>query len=335
MSKILVTGGTGLVGSHLLYHLTQQGCSPIAIKRKESDIQNVNKIFRYYSSKHNILFNKISWVECDILDLLKLENIIESTEYIYHCAAFISFNNSDKEKMLNVNTTGTTNIIDLSLKHNIKRLCFVSSIATLGVNNNLPVHENCIWQWKDQSGYAISKYLAEIEVWRGFAEGLSGFIVNPSLIIGPGSWESGIGTIIQKIKWGLPFYPNGSCGLIDVSDLAKIMVKLMNSDITNERFIINAEHMSYKQLMCTVANSLHRPPPFIKTPNWLMKLFIYLDIFISKIRGRRIELSTDAIKHTTSNIILDTSKINQTINFQYNSIEESLKNCVKIFNNNT
>ena len=204
------------------------------------------------------LFNKIHWQECDILDIVSLESIVKSVTHIYHAAALISFNNGDKDKMIEVNTTGTSNIIDLAVKHNVSRVCFVSSIATLGNNNNLPVNEHCLWSWDNQSAYAISKHLAEMEVWRGFAEGLSGFIVNPSLIIGPGSWHSGIGTIINKAKLGMPFYPPGSCGVIDVKDLVDIMIKLMHSDITNERFIVNSAHMSYKDLMTIIAKCLNK-----------------------------------------------------------------------------
>ena len=331
MSKILVTGGTGLVGSHLLYFLVKNGETPIAIRRKNSDILNVKKIFSYYNNNYEQLFQKITWKECDILDVIKLDDIIQGIQYIYHCAALISFNNSDKNKMIEINTTGTSNIIDMSLKYNIKRICFVSSIATLGSNNNLPIDESCFWNWENQSGYAISKYLAEMEMWRGFSEGLSGFIVNPSLIIGPGSWDSGIGTIIKKGQLGIPFYPSGSCGLIDVNDLVEIMIKLMKSSITNERFIINSEHISYKHLMSIIAKSFKKRQPYIKLNSFFMKFFILIDILVNMIRGTKIDLSTDAVKYTSSSILLSSDKINTEIPFNYRNIEDSLKKCINIF----
>ena len=333
MKKILVTGGTGLVGAHLLYQLTKAGYNPIATKRKKSNIENTRKIFKCYSNKSNDLFEKINWVECDILDIIELEKIVQNITHIYHAAALISFNNSRKNEMIEINATGTSNIIDLALKHNVIRLCYVSSIATLGSNYNLPVNENCIWDWSNKSGYAISKYLAEMEVWRGFAEGLSGFIVNPSLIIGPGSWNSGIGTIINKAQWGMPFYPAGRCGLIDVNDLVEIMAKLMNSDVSNERFIINAEHMTYHKLMTIVSQSLNKRGPFIKLNRHFMKFFILLDVVINKIRNKRIELSVDAVKYTNSEILLNSQKINETISFSYRNIKNSLQECINIFIN--
>ena len=333
MSKILVTGGTGLVGAHLLYYLTKDGYHPIAIKRTNSNILNVKKIFSYYSNEYNTLFEQITWKECDILDIVKLEDIIKDSVEIYHCAALISFNNNDKNEMININTTGTANVIDLALKHNIKRLCYVSSIATLGSNNNLPLDENCIWDWTNKSGYAISKHLAEMEVWRGFAEGLSGVIVNPSLIIGPGSWESGIGTIINRSQSGLPFYPPGSCGVIDVKDLTEIMIKLMKTNISNERFIINSDHITYKDLMSIVATSLNKKPPYIRLRPFIMKFFIALDIIWNKFRGKRIELSTDAVKYTTQEIRLNSKKINDNIKHHYRNIETTLIESINLFIN--
>lgn len=331
MTKILVTGGTGLVGAHLLYSLTKSGVYPIAIKRATSNIENVKKIFSYYSDESDTLFKQIQWKECDILDIVKLDLIIKDVAYIYHSAALVSFNNALKDKMIEINATGTSNLIDLAIKHNIKKICYISSIATLGSNYNCPIDENCFWDWTNQSGYAISKHLAEMEVWRGFKEGLEGVIVNPSLIIGPGSWDSGIGTIIKKSKIGSPFYPPGSCGVIDVQDLVQIMLQLMHSSITNQRFIINSEHINYKNLMSIVAKKLNKKPPYIQLKPWIMKLFISIDIICSKLRGKPVELSTDAVKYTTNNIILNSTKINNTIEYSYRNIYESLTECTSIF----
>ena len=150
MTKILVTGGTGLVGAHLLYSLTKNGAYPIAIKRATSNIQNVKKIFSYYSDDSETLFQQIQWKECDVLDIVKLDLIIKEVTYIYHSAALISFNNKLKDKMIEINATGTANIIDLAIKHDIQKICYVSSIATLGSNHNLPIDESCFWDWTNQ-----------------------------------------------------------------------------------------------------------------------------------------------------------------------------------------
>jgi len=331
MKKILVTGGTGLVGAHLLFQLTCLGKNPIAIKRKNSDIKNVKKIFAYYSENFENLFNQIKWIECDILDICQLDKVIKSVNCIYHAAALVSFNSALKNQMIENNATGTSNVVDCALKHNIQKICHVSSIATLGSNEQNNVDENCIWDWTNKSAYAISKYLAEMEVWRAFGEGLNGVIVNPSLIIGPGFWDSGIGTIINNSKNISPFYPQGSCGIIDVNDLVKIMIKLMNSDVSNNRFIINSDHISYKEILRIVNKQLKISPPSIKLPKFLMSIFIYLNIFYNTLIGGKIELSTDAIKYTTQKIILNTAKINKLIKFNYKNTQESLTSCVNLY----
>ena len=335
MSKTLVTGGTGLVGAHLLYHLTKAGKSPIALKRQTSNIKNVKKIFNYYSKNGSNLFNQIIWKNCDILDILVLEDIIKNVKIIYHCAAFVSFNESLKKEMIEVNTVGTSNIIDLSLKHGINQICHVSSIATLGDNKGLPADENTYWSWDNKSSYAVSKYLAEMEVWRGFGEGLNGFIVNPSLIIGPGFWNSGIGTIIRKSKISGPFYVPGSCGVIDVNDLTKIMILLMEKKITNERFIINSDHISYKKLMTIISTELNKTKPYIKLSPIIIKILIYINIIWNKVKGTKIELSSDAVKYTKTAFLLNSSKINKIISYNYIEISESIKKCAKLYSKET
>ena len=335
MSKTLVTGGTGLVGAHLLYHLIIAGEKPVALKRPTSNLQNVINIFNFYSKDGEKLFNKITWKNCDILDVIVLDEIIKNIQIIYHCAALVSFNNEFKNQMLEVNTVGTSNIIDLSLKHNIKQICYVSSIATLGKNGDLPADENTHWSWENKSGYAISKYLAEMEVWRGFSEGLNGFIVNPSLIIGPGFWDSGIGTIIKKTLISGPFYVSGSCGVIDVNDLTKIMISLIDKKITNERFIINSEHISYKELMTIISTQLNLTKPFIKLPQIILKILICLNIIWNKLTGKKIEISLDTVKYTKKTFLLDSSKIEKAISHSYIKTSESIKKCIELFKQNS
>jgi dihydroflavonol-4-reductase len=331
MSKILVTGGTGLVGAHLLYQLVTQGLKPIAIKRDNSDTNQVKELFSYYSENYKELFKNIEWKNCDVLDVTQIDYLLNGVNQIYHCAALVSFNSKLKDEMLETNYTGTKNIIDMALKNNVSRICYVSSIATLGSNNDMAVNEDCYWSWDNKSSYAVSKYLGETEVWRGFAEGLSGFIVNPSLIIGPGFKNSSISKIINMSKYGSPLYPPGSCGIIDVRDLVSIMDKLMQSDITNERFIINSHHITYKELMSLISVMFNKPKPKIKIGSFLINCLLLLYILIQKIIGQKIELSLDAIKYTTSDILLDSSKINEYQSFNYRDYTKTIEESVELF----
>lgn len=325
MSKILVTGGTGLVGAHLLYKLVSQGVKPIAIRRENSDMTQIKELFNYYNQNSQNIFKNIEWVDCDILDVMKVDNVLNGINQIYHCAAAVSFNNKLKDEMLETNYTGSKNIIDMALKNNVSRICYVSSIATLGSNNNMAVNEDCYWSWDNKSSYAISKYLGETEVWRGFAEGLSGVIVNPSLIIGPGFKNSGISKIINMSKYGFPIYPPGSCGIIDVKDLVDLMEKLMNSEITNERFIINSNHISYKELISLISVIFNKPKPKIKIGSFVINFLMLIYLFVQKIRVKQADISFDAIKHTTTNILLDSSKINSYENYKYRNYKKTIQ----------
>ena len=187
----LVTGGTGLLGAHLLYKLCNEHGTIRAIKRSSSSTDTVKHIFSYYSKQPESLFNKIEWVDCEILDITELETVFEGVQQVYHCAAMVSFDSRDKDILFETNITGTANIVNLCLDKNIEKLCHVSSVAALGRSEDQSAIDETA-HWKDDkfnSQYAVSKYLSEMEVWRGIEEGLNAVIVNPSVILGPGKME--------------------------------------------------------------------------------------------------------------------------------------------------
>ena len=260
---ILVTGGTGLLGSHLLFELVHSGKKVKALKRKTSDLNNVKKTFSYYSNNAKDLFAYIEWVDGDILDIYSISESLENVSEIYHCAAVVSFNPKDKEEMMRVNVNGTANLVNASLERNIKKICHVSSIAALGRADHSGItDENSLWKnSKSNSCDSISKYAGEKEVWRGIEEGLNAVIVNPSVILGPGDWKKGSSGFFPLVWNGLKFYTDGVNGYIDVRDVAKAMIKLMESNISSERFILSSENLSYKQLFEMIAESIGCKPP--------------------------------------------------------------------------
>ncbi len=271
---ILVTGGTGFLGAHLLYKLTQTEHKVRAIKRKNSSTALVEKIFSYYTDDVISLLKKIEWVEGDILDVVSLENNFKDIDYVYHTAAVVSFNPKDKEKLFETNVEGTANVVNVSLTKKVKKLCHVSSIAALGrAGNNGITDEESPWN-KDAgiSNYSLSKYQAEQEVWRGIAEGLNAVIVNPSVILGPGDWNTGSCKLFKTVYDGLKVYTKGINGYIDVNDVANAMIWLMNSDVSGERFVLNSENVSYKQLFEWMANSLKVSPPSIQVSPFLSEI---------------------------------------------------------------
>ncbi|MBP6424881.1 MAG: NAD-dependent epimerase/dehydratase family protein, partial [Flavobacterium sp.] len=201
---ILVTGGTGLVGAHLLLHLVEQGENVRALCRTKSSIEKTKNLFFLYHKPH--LFEKIEWIEADILDIPSLEIAFQNIEFVYHCAALISFDPKEEESIRKTNIEGTANIVNFCLAFGIKKMLFVSSIAALEDPNATETTISETTEWnpeKPHSDYAISKYGAEMEIWRGQQEGLNVIIVNPGVILGPGFPEQGSGALFSAVAKGL------------------------------------------------------------------------------------------------------------------------------------
>ncbi|OWY21314.1 3-beta hydroxysteroid dehydrogenase [Sphingobacteriales bacterium UPWRP_1] len=252
LTPVLVTGATGFAGSHLLRYLVANGQPVRAAKRPESNLKWVQDIA-----------HKVEWVNCDVLDVQGLYEAMEGIEQVYHCAAVVSFNPKEKNLMRQTNVDGTANVVNMALERGVKKLLHVSSIAALGRKLNQPeVDENTVWDDSPvNTQYAISKYLAEREVWRGIAEGLEAVIVNPSVIIGEGNWQTGSCRLFTQVWEGLKFYPTGGTGFVDVADLTVIMHRLMNSPVSGQRFIVNAHNLSYRRFFTLVAQYLGKPAP--------------------------------------------------------------------------
>lgn len=321
---ILVTGATGLVGSHLVLSLLQQGQSVRALYRTEQNKERVQKVFKYYN--HPDLFQRIEWARADVLDIPSLESAFIGIDFVYHCAAFISFNPDDEEKLRKVNIEGTANIVNFCLDKEIKKLCYVSSIAALG---DLKEFENEITEeteWNSEvphNDYAISKYGAEVEVWRAHQEGLKVVIVNPGVILGPFFWEEGSGDIYKKVKSEIPFYTTGGTGFISVLDLVKTMIFLQNSEISGERFTIVSETKTYQEITNLIAEKLRVKKPKYEAKKWMTGMVWKIDWFLG-VFGKTRVLSKDMARslHNVDNF--DTSKSQKVLPFQFQKIQSYL-----------
>lgn len=324
---ILVTGGTGLVGSHLLYKLISNNETVKAIYRKPHKLENVKNVFSCYTNNYEELFNKIEWFQTDLLDIPLLSEVFQDITYVYHCAAFVSFEPNKFDTLRTTNIEGTANIVNLCLSNNIKKLCHVSSIATLGSTlNNLPISEDTIWNpEEDNNVYAISKYGAEMEVWRATQEGLDVVIVNPGVILGPGIWKYGTGSLFKKAHKGFKHYTSGTVALIDVDDVINIMIHLLNSDIKNERFVLVVENWTYKQFLQALAISVNSKKPQKEAKPWLLNMAWRLDWVKNILTGKRRQLTKHLTVSLTSETHYSNQKIKSTLNYNFKTIETSIK----------
>jgi len=332
---ILVTGATGLVGSHLLFQLVSKGEHVRALIRDKAKIVHVRKVFSYYSQTPNQLIEKIEWVTGDVLDILSLENAFENIQVVYHCAAVVSFNNSSKRELMQTNIEGTENVVNLCIEKQIKKLCYVSSIAAIGSSENgdLITEENKWIPSNDHSLYSISKFKSEMEVWRGIEEGLNAVIVNPSVILGPGFWNAGSGEIISTAAKGTPFYTDGITGFVDVRDVVDVMIQLAESDITEQRFILNAENCSYKDLFYMIADSSGKKRPKYNAGKNLLTFARIADSVLSKLTFRKPKITKSIIKSSLNKSKYSNQKIKSTLNKEFIPLQETIRFTTEKYNN--
>jgi nucleoside-diphosphate-sugar epimerase len=322
---ILVTGGTGLVGTHLLFHLLSKGLAVRAIHRQDSDLDRVKKVFSYYGDRPKEYFKRIIWVEADLNNIPALEQAFEDVTHVYHCAALISFDPGDFRLLQKVNQEGTANITNLCIAHNVQKLCYVSSIAAIGKSQNGSiVSEENDWTDNKANVYALTKYLAELEVWRASQEGIPVVIVNPGVILGPGFWHEGSGVLFRLAAQGTRFYPPGGTGFVTVSDVVEIMVALMESEITAERFILIDKNLTYKEILGNIAREFGKPAPQIAIKLWHLQFLWRLDWLWNLISRRKRKLTKKQVTSLKHPEVYSNRKVLGLLNFEFELMAESI-----------
>lgn len=324
---VLVTGGTGLVGSHLLYQLAQQDEKVVAIHRKNSNLETVKNVFSYYTDDVEPLFNTIIWIEADINDIPALTIAFKGVTKVYHSAALISFNSSDYRKMRKINIEGTANIVNLCIENKIEKLCFVSSVAAIGKPlTGKNINEENEWNVADNNyGYAITKHGAELEVWRAGQEGVNIVIVNPGVILGSGFWENGSGKLFDKTYNGFPFYTEGVTGFVDVKDVTTVMMRLMNGKIKNERYILVSENQSFKHVFFTIADAFGKKRPSIKVSKLLSGIGWRVNWLLSKFSGKTPMITKQSVKSSHNSYQYSNKKIKEALEYQFIPLEKTIK----------
>lgn len=327
---ILVTGATGLTGAHLALHLLQQGEQVRAIYRTKQSLGKTQRLFDLYGASD--LFSKIDWHRADVTDVPALEKAFDGVTRVCHCAAVISFNREDEESLRKTNIEGTANMINLALAFGIRRFCHVSSVAAIGdpVIPGDTVTEECEWNPAvHYHDYAISKYGAEMEVWRGHQEGLEVVIVNPGIIIGPGFWGTGSGQIFSTVAKGMKFYTQGVTGYVSVWDVVKAIHQLLDSTIDGERFILVSENLTYKQVIDWVAGELRVKKPDAYARPWLTSLGWRID-WLMALLGKRRMLSKEGATSLHKTTHYSSEKIIKALHFTFEPIEEAIRKTVVI-----
>ncbi len=321
---VLITGANGLVGSYLCRYLLQQGQKVRAIHRNNCNFKLIEDIK-----------DQIEWVEGDILDLMSLEDAMKGIKKVYHCAAVISYLGKYADKMMRVNVEGTANIVNIALDNKIDKLIYISSIAALGRTGkpNEIVSEKTPWDRKNStSDYSKSKFLAEREVWRAMAEGINAAIINPSIIVGAGNWDAGSCKLFSTIHNGFKFYTGGVTGYVDVRDVVKIAFSLMENNITNERFIVSAENLSYKEFLTTIAYELQVKGPTMMAGKSLSSLAWRAEWFKSKFSGMEPSVTRQTATIANKKVYFNNTKVVKELHYNFIPIKKSIADTASSFN---
>ncbi len=314
VKKVFVTGSTGLLGSHLITQLIEDGHDVTAMYRTSIPATIVSKY--------------VNWVKGDILDIIFLEEILGSFDEIYHCAAVVSFNPNDKDEMFQTNINGTANMVNAALSVGVSKFCYVSSVAALGEGNNNGIINELIDYntQKFNSHYGLSKFLAEKEVWRAIGEGLNAIIINPSIILGAGNWTKGSSAIFKAAYESFPWYAEGITGFVDVNDVVKAMTMLMQNKISGERFIISSENKSYKEVFSAIANVFAKQPPHKRVTRFIAAVIWRIEALKFKMTGKEPLVTKETAHDALAINKYDSNKLQMHFpEFSFTPISETIQ----------
>jgi nucleoside-diphosphate-sugar epimerase len=319
---VFVTGGTGFLGSWLLRRLVEKGYRIRALRRPDSSMDLVRDIA-----------DGIEWVAGDVTDVVSLEAAFVGVTHVFHAAAMISFHPRDALRMEQVNVEGTANVVNLSLDFGVRKLIYVSSVSAIGRSRlQSEVDEKSQWvRSKSITNYAQSKYLAEQEVWRGHAEGLPVAIVNPSMILGNGFWSQGTGRFFSLVDEGLRFAPIGTAGFVDVRDVARYMVQLLESDIDGQRYILNAQNLTFSEFFQMIALAIGKKTAFIKITPLLAEVGWRFEWLKERLLGTVPALTKESARASVSSYTFRNDKSKSLFGFEYTPVDQSIRDMASQF----
>lgn len=322
----LITGATGFLGAYTALEFLRAGYNVKGTYRSTSSIKKAKHIFCYHPDGLK-LFDSIEWVNVDLEDYNEVKKAFQNVDFVVHTAAEVSFNKRRKNQIIENNTRMAAYVVDAALETGVKKLCHISSIAALGstTNGDLINEETKFSSVKEQSGYSISKFYSEMEVWRGINSGLNAVILNPSVIFGAGDWKSSSSTFVATAGKGTPFYTLGVTGFVDVKDVAHVCRLTLESELSGERYLLSAENINYQELFNSMADELGKKRPSIKATPALMKVVACACMGTSLLTGKEPQITFSIARSAWSKMYYDGSKIEKLLNFKYTPISETIR----------
>lgn len=335
---ILITGASGLLGTHLISELLKNGYPPhqlrLLIRTADRKVRIQDVLQYYHPEKAGEWFAQLEFQLGDICDLIDLEDAMLGCEKVIHCAALVSFHRRDFSSLFEINRRGTANVVNTALKMNIKHLVHISSTAAIGsdsLNQEIIRRETNRWNANEKvSGYSLSKYSAEKEVWRGMEEGLSAVIVNPSLLVGAGNWNESSLQILRTLSGGLKFYTSGANAFVDVRDVAHVIYRLLETNQSGERYLVAGHNLAFKDFFDTVCNQLDTKPPSILAGKFAVSLAWRLSRFTERFTGIRPTITKESARSSMQSTSFSNEKIKTLFpDFEFTPLSDTIANAVK------
>lgn len=320
--RALVTGGTGFIGSHLVRRLLEAGYAVKVLARHPGR----NNEHRQLSASQ---LDLVEWIGASLADPGQIEACLRDVDVVFHCAARISFHSLDRATLYNTNVAGTARLINACLELGVKRFIHLSSVAALGRPTRADgvVDERAEWDDKSHpTTYAHSKFLAELEVWRGQEEGLEVAMANPSIVIGPGKIDHrGSNRFYLMGQKGMPVFPTGSVGFVDVRDVAEVLYRLDRDSLTGQKFVLNSANLSYRSFFQRISEITGAPSPRFPLPYLPAMGVATLMEWLSLALNKRFALTRETIRAACSHTQYDGSAILSVLpDFQYRNFDDTL-----------
>jgi nucleoside-diphosphate-sugar epimerase len=317
---ILVTGSAGLVGSELVRQLLARGESVRALYHRRKPALDAHPNLELFPG--------------DLLDVASLEEAMQGVTVVYHAAAMVSFYPGDRNKLYKTNVEGTANVVNIALDAGVQKLGYVSSVAALGrIRTGEPINETMNWSKETSNSlYGQSKFLAEMEVWRGIAEGLPAAIIHPSIILGAGDWNDGSSRLFQSVYNGFPWYSDGTTGFVDVRDVCYILIELVERNRMAERYIVSAHQASYQEVFNQIADAFGKKRPHKQVTPFLSNLVWRWEALKTRFTGKRPLVTKETALTALSKTVFDNSKLLRALpDFNYRPLKQSIEDTCRAF----
>ncbi|WP_370896960.1 NAD-dependent epimerase/dehydratase family protein [Chryseobacterium gossypii] len=321
---VFVTGATGILGRVVALELLKRGKSVRASKRSASNLDDVKSSYRFYTENPDEYFSKIEWIDVDFDDISSLQEALKGVDEVYHCAAKVGFDPKDDKEMYHTNAKGTANLLYACENSGVEKFLYISTVAVLdGFNEQGELDEESDFNPKvEHSAYAISKHMAEMEVWRASAEGLNVVIVNPGMIIGSGGWNQSSGQIFPIFE-NNGFTFSGGSAYVDARDVAGIAVELMERNIFGERFIAVSEKKRYAEIGGQIRKKLGLKEPRVLTEKQL-NLGRIANFLLGWLIPKLRIITKSNIESVSSFNTISNKKIREKLDYQFIPVEKSV-----------